>query len=107
MKLLRYGPPGHERPGMLDPDGKIRDLSSVVRDIDSEALSPAGLKRLSGIDVRTLPVAPGTPRLGVPVAQVGKFVAIGLNYSDHAKESNMAIPTEPVVFNIVFARASL
>ena len=98
MKLLRFGPPGHERPGTLDADGKIRDLSSVVRDIDGEALSPAGLKRLQGIDIRTLPVVPGAPRLGVPVAAVGKFVAIGLNYSDHAKESNMAIPTEPVVF---------
>ena len=98
MKLLRYGPRGQERPGTLDPDGRIHDLSSVIADIDGETLSPAGLKRLQGIDVRTLPVVPGTPRLGVPVAQVGKFIAIGLNYSDHAKESGMAVPTEPVVF---------
>jgi 2,4-didehydro-3-deoxy-L-rhamnonate hydrolase len=98
MKLLRFGPPGHERPGTPDPDGKIRDLSSVIRDVDGEALSPAGLKRLQGIDVRTLPVVPGTPRLGVPVAAVGKLLAIGLNYSDHAKELNVPIPIEPVVF---------
>jgi 2-keto-4-pentenoate hydratase/2-oxohepta-3-ene-1,7-dioic acid hydratase in catechol pathway len=98
MKLLRYGLPGHERPGTLDADGRLRDLSSVVRDIDAEALSPAGLKRLQGIDVRTLPVVAGSPRLGVPVARVGKFVAIGLNYSDHAKEANMSVPSEPIVF---------
>ena len=98
MKLLRYGAPGQERPGTLDRDGRIRDLSSVVRDIDGDALSPGALKRLQGIDVRTLPVVAGTPRLGVPVARVGKFVAIGLNFSDHAKEAGMAVPSEPVVF---------
>ena len=98
MKLLRYGPPGHERPGTLDREGRIRDLSSVVRDIEGDMLSPGGLRRLQSIDVRTLPVVAGTPRLGVPVARVGKFVAIGLNYSDHAKEAGMAAPSEPVVF---------
>jgi 2-keto-4-pentenoate hydratase/2-oxohepta-3-ene-1,7-dioic acid hydratase in catechol pathway len=98
VKLLRYGPAGQERPGTLDADGKLRDLSSLIRDVDGEALAPASLARLKGIDPRTLPVVAGSPRLGVPVARVGKFIAIGLNYTDHAKESNMPIPTEPVVF---------
>jgi 2,4-diketo-3-deoxy-L-fuconate hydrolase len=98
MKLLRYGPAGQERPGLLDQDGNIRDLSSVVHDIDGEAISPAGLQRLQSLGIDSLPVVPGNPRLGVPLGQVGKFVAIGLNYSDHAKESNMPIPAEPIVF---------
>jgi 2-keto-4-pentenoate hydratase/2-oxohepta-3-ene-1,7-dioic acid hydratase in catechol pathway len=98
VKLLRYGPAGRERPGILDADGRLRDLSSLIRDVDGEALAPASLARLKGIDPRTLPVVAGAPRLGVPVARVGKFVAIGLNYTDHAKESNMPIPSEPVVF---------
>jgi 2-keto-4-pentenoate hydratase/2-oxohepta-3-ene-1,7-dioic acid hydratase in catechol pathway len=98
MKLLRYGPAGQEKPGMLDADGRIRDLSGVIADVDGRALAPAALARLSDIDVGTLPVVSGQPRLGNPVANAGKFIAIGLNYTDHAKESNMAIPTEPVVF---------
>jgi 2,4-didehydro-3-deoxy-L-rhamnonate hydrolase len=98
MKLLRHGPAGQERPGTLDAERRIRDLSGVIRDIDGAALSPAALKRLQGLDLSTLPLVPGSPRFGAPVAGVGKFVAIGLNYSDHAKESNMPIPTEPVVF---------
>lgn len=98
MKLLRYGPAGQERPGVLDSEGRIRDLSGVLQDLDGQVLSPAWLERLKGLDLQTLPVAPGNPRLGVPVGQVGKFIAIGLNFSDHAKEANMSIPTEPIVF---------
>ena len=98
MKLLRYGAMGQEKPGLLDADGTIRDLSGVIADLDGAALSPAALKRLAALDPRTLPAVTGTPRYGVPVAKVGKFIAIGLNYSDHAKEAGMAIPTEPVVF---------
>src|SRR3954451_6642422 len=98
MKLLRYGPVGQEKPGLLDADGTIRDLSSAVADLDGTALSPAALKRLAALDPRTLPAVAGTPRYGVPVANVGKFIAIGLNYIDHAEEAGMAIPTEPVVF---------
>src|SRR3954471_8047511 len=98
MKLLRYGPVGQEKPGLLDADGTIRDLSSAVADLDGTALSPGTLKRLAALDPRTLPAVAGTPRYGVPVANVGKFIAIGLNYIDHAEEAGMAIPTEPVVF---------
>lgn len=98
MKLLRYGPPGQERPGIVDAQGVIRDLSSVVSDIDDEAVSPAGLHRLAELDLDTLPVVPGRPRLGVPIAGVPKFIAIGVNYRDHAIEAKMSIPTEPVVF---------
>jgi 2-keto-4-pentenoate hydratase/2-oxohepta-3-ene-1,7-dioic acid hydratase in catechol pathway len=98
MKLLRYGPDGKEKPGFLDAEGALRDLSNVVADIDAVALSPAGIARLSAVDPKTLPLVPGKPRIGMPVSGVSKFVAIGLNYSDHARESNMAIPSEPVVF---------
>jgi 2,4-didehydro-3-deoxy-L-rhamnonate hydrolase len=98
MRLLRYGAPGQEKPGMLDQDGKIRDLSGVVADIDAGTISPQGLRKLAGIDPKTLPQVMGEPRIGVPVAGIGKFLAIGLNYSDHAKEAGMAVPTEPVVF---------
>ena len=98
MKLLRYGPDGKEKPGILDTEGALRDLSSVVADIDAEALSPAGIVRLSAVDPKTLPLVSGKPRLGVSVSGVSKFVAIGLNYSNHAKGANMAIPSEPVVF---------
>jgi 2,4-didehydro-3-deoxy-L-rhamnonate hydrolase len=98
MKLLRYGPAGHEQPGMLDSHGRIRSLAGNITDLDEEHLSPAGLARLAAIDPASLPVAPGKPRLGVPVARTRKFIAIGLNYADHAAESNLPIPTEPVVF---------
>jgi 2,4-didehydro-3-deoxy-L-rhamnonate hydrolase len=98
MKLLRYGPAGQEKPGVLDADGTIRDLSGVVSDLDGEAISPAGLQRLAALDPRALPVVVGNPRLGVPVARSGKFIAIGLNFTDHAKEAGMAIPSEPIVF---------
>ena len=98
MKLLRYGPMGQEKPGLLDAKGAIRDLSEVLPDLDGNGISPASLERLGALDEQTLPVVEGNPRLGAPVAGVGKFIAIGLNYTDHAKEANMPIPTEPVVF---------
>jgi 2,4-didehydro-3-deoxy-L-rhamnonate hydrolase len=98
MKLLRYGPMGQEKPGLLDAKGAIRDLSEVLPDLDGNGISPASLERLGALDEQTLPVVEGNPRLGAPVAGVGKFIAIGLNYIDHAKEANMAIPSEPVVF---------
>src|SRR6266853_211390 len=98
MKLLRYGPTGQEKPGLLDRDGKIRDLSGVVRDIDGAALAPASLDRLRQLDPATLPVVSGTPRLGACVGNVPKIVAIGLNYRLHAQEAGMPIPTEPIFF---------
>jgi 2-keto-4-pentenoate hydratase/2-oxohepta-3-ene-1,7-dioic acid hydratase in catechol pathway len=98
MKLLRYGPAGQEKPGLLDRDGKIRDLSGAVRDIDGETLSPASLDRLRRLDPSTLPLVPETPRLGPCVARVSKLVAIGLNYRAHAAETGAAIPKEPIFF---------
>ncbi|MDY1007172.1 MULTISPECIES: fumarylacetoacetate hydrolase family protein [unclassified Sphingomonas] len=99
MKLLRYGPIGHEKPGMLDADGAIRDLSGVVGDIAGDALTPEGIATLAAIDPATLPLVDGTPRYGACVGAVGKFICIGLNYSDHAAESGMDVPKEPVIFN--------
>ena len=98
MKLLRYGSAGKEKPGLLDQDGSIRDLSSVINDIDGETLSPRSIEQLSGIEPESLPTVTDEPRLGTCVGNIGKLVCIGLNYSDHAKESGMAIPTEPIVF---------
>jgi len=98
MKLLRYGPAGHEQPGILDSNGRIRSLTGSVPDLTPQHLSAAGLKRLAAIDPASLPAVPGNPRLGVPFAGTRKFIAIGLNYTDHAVESNLPIPTEPVVF---------
>ncbi len=98
MKLLRYGPVGHERPGLLDDSGVIRDLSGHVPDISPAALSPESLARIAALDPSRLTAVPGEPRLGPPVNGVGKFLAIGLNYSDHAAESNMPEPSEPIVF---------
>jgi 2-keto-4-pentenoate hydratase/2-oxohepta-3-ene-1,7-dioic acid hydratase in catechol pathway len=98
MKLLRYGNPGQEKPGLLDSTGAIRDLAGVVPDIAGAALLPGGLDRLRAIDPSTLPRVAGTPRIGPCVGQVGKFVCAGLNYSDHAKESGMAVPAEPIIF---------
>ena len=98
MKLCRYGAPGREKPGLLDEDGAIRDLSGRLDDIDATALSKTRMDELAALDPARLPRVEGTPRLGVPVANVGKVVAIGLNYSDHAAEAGMAIPREPVVF---------
>jgi ureidoglycolate lyase len=99
MKLLRYGPKGQEKPGLVDADGIVRDLSSVVDDIAGEALSDAALARLRSLDTATLPRVPDGVRLGACVGRVGKMVCIGLNYADHAAESNLPVPTEPVVFN--------
>jgi 2,4-didehydro-3-deoxy-L-rhamnonate hydrolase len=98
MKLLRYGPAGQERPGILGADGAIRDLSSVVSDIARDTLLPESLERLRRLDPNTLPRVAGTPRIGPCVGQVGKFLCIGLNYSDHAAESGMVVPKEPIVF---------
>lgn len=98
MKLLRYGSPGHERPGLLDSTGTIRDLSSVIADLSGDSLRPASIARLKAIDSHTLPAVSGQPRLGPCVGRVGKMVCIGLNYSDHAAESGMALPVEPIVF---------
>ena len=98
MKLLRYGPPGREKPGMLDSQGNIRDLSGKVVQIDFNTLAPKELAKLRKIKPETLPLVKGTPRLGVPYAGISKFVAVGLNYSDHAAESNMPIPAEPILF---------
>lgn len=99
MKLLRYGPKGQEKPGLVDAEGIVRDLSSVVDDIAGDVLSDAGLARLRALDPSTLPRAPQGARLGACVGRVGKMVCIGLNYADHAAESNLPIPSEPVVFN--------
>ncbi|MCX8568813.1 fumarylacetoacetate hydrolase family protein [Aminobacter sp. MET-1] len=103
MKLLRYGPKGNEKPGLLDASGRVRDLSGTVDDIAGDVLSPEGLARLRGIDLETLPLVAGTPqqdlRLGACVGRIGKFICIGLNYADHAAETGAAIPAEPIVFN--------
>ncbi|WP_321881514.1 ureidoglycolate lyase [Paraburkholderia bannensis] len=99
MKLLRYGPKGHEKPGLLDAEGRIRALSGNVADIAGDVLSDAGLAQLRTIDPETLPLVEGNPRIGACVGHIGKMVCIGLNYADHAAESNMPIPAEPVIFN--------
>lgn len=98
MKLLRYGDPGAERPGLLDSAGQVRDLSTIVSDIWGGSLSPQRLEMLRQLDPASLPAVPGTPRIGPCVSGVGKFICIGLNYSDHATESGMTIPAEPIVF---------
>ena len=98
MKLLRYGPSGREKPGMLDRQGNIRDLSGVILQIDDRTLAPKELAKLRKIKPETLPIVKGEPRLGVPYAGISKFVAVGLNYSDHAAESGMPIPKEPILF---------
>jgi 2,4-didehydro-3-deoxy-L-rhamnonate hydrolase len=98
MKLVRYGRPGKEKPGLIDEEGKVRDLSGVITDFHGENLSDKVLRKLAKIPHDTLPLVRGNPRFGVPVAKVGKFIGIGLNYADHAKEAGMPIPTEPIVF---------
>jgi len=98
MKLVRYGPAGKEKPGLIDADGKLRDLSKKVKDIDAAALAPAKLKELAKLDAKKLPLVKGKPRLGPCVATPSKFVAIGLNFTDHAKETGSPIPEFPVVF---------
>jgi 2,4-diketo-3-deoxy-L-fuconate hydrolase len=98
MKLLRYGPVGQERPGVLGPDGVLRDLSGRLPDLTPAQLSIGALQRLSGLDCGTLPAVTGQPRLGVPVAGIRKFIAVGLNYADHAAEAGLQVPIEPVLF---------
>lgn len=99
MKLVRYGKPGKEKPGLIDADGKIRDLSKHVADIDGRALTPQVLSKLAKLKVDRLPLVRGRPRLGSCVGNIGNFIAVGLNYADHAAESNMPIPKEPILFN--------
>lgn len=98
MKLLRYGPEGHERPGLLDAQGGVRDLSGVIEDVAGSALSPETLARLAAIEPATLPLVATPGRIGPCVGRVGKFVCIGLNYADHAAESGLELPAEPVIF---------
>ncbi|MCW0000162.1 fumarylacetoacetate hydrolase family protein [Pararhizobium sp. YC-54] len=98
MKLLRYGAPGAEKPAMLDADGQIRDLSGHVSDIGGKDIDPAALAALAKLDPASLPLVSGTPRIGPCVTGTGKFICIGLNYADHAAESGMAVPPEPVIF---------
>ena len=99
MKLVRFGPAGKEKPGIIDKNGKIRDLSKVVKDINGEALSPSGLAKIKKANVDKLPLVKGNPRLGPCVARPSNFIAIGLNYADHAAEAGMQVPPEPVIFN--------
>ncbi|WP_233827663.1 fumarylacetoacetate hydrolase family protein [Paraburkholderia sp. ZP32-5] len=99
MKLFRYGPAGQERPGIIDANGAMRSLYPVVREIDDTILSPDGLNFLRALDATRLPEVPADTRIGVPLSNVRGITAIGLNYTDHAREANMAIPTEPVVFS--------
>lgn len=99
MKLLRYGPPGREKPGLLDGEGRIRDLSAHVADIAGTVLTPEGLAGIAALELDGLPIVSGQPRLGPCVGHVPKFVAIGLNYADHAAEAGLPVPSEPVVFS--------
>jgi 2,4-diketo-3-deoxy-L-fuconate hydrolase len=98
MKLCRYGKDGHEKPGIIDAQGKLHDMSKVLAGLDAETLSPRNLARIAKIKPETLPVVTGNPRFGVPFTGISKYVAIGLNYSDHAAEAGMAVPTEPIIF---------
>ncbi|WP_439575906.1 fumarylacetoacetate hydrolase family protein [Phreatobacter sp.] len=99
MKLVRYGARGKEKPGLVDPEGKIRDLSGLVSDIAGDVLSKKGLAKIAKANWEKLPLVKGRPRLGSPVGRVGNFIAVGLNYADHAAETGAAIPTEPILFN--------
>ncbi|WP_299538584.1 fumarylacetoacetate hydrolase family protein [uncultured Herbaspirillum sp.] len=99
MKLLRYGPVGQEKPGILDQSGKIRDLSAYIKDVNGAVLDDASLDKIKKLDLESLPAVEGSPRIGACVGNIGKFICIGLNYADHAAESNLPIPAEPVVFN--------
>lgn len=98
MKLVRYGRPGKEKPGLIDAEGKLRDLSGIIADIGNDQLSDKALAKLAKLQHDTLPLVRGNPRFGVPLAQVGKFIAIGLNYADHAAEAGLAKPAEPIIF---------
>jgi 2-keto-4-pentenoate hydratase/2-oxohepta-3-ene-1,7-dioic acid hydratase in catechol pathway len=98
MKLVRYGNPGKEKPGLIDAHGKLRDLSKVIKDVSPDELSDKALAKLAKLNADKLPLVKGKPRMGCPVSHVGKFIAIGLNYADHAAEAGMPIPKEPIVF---------
>ena len=98
MKLVRYGQAGQEKPGLIDAQGQVRDLSAHIADVDGEALSPASLRRLAALDAAALPLVAAPLRLGPPVARVGKIIGVGLNYADHAAEAGAPIPTEPILF---------
>jgi len=98
MKLLRYGPKGQEKPGLMDGEGNIRDLSEHIADITPDLLDTDGLARIAAFDVKALPIVPGSPRYGLPFTGTRQFIAIGLNFTDHAHEANMAIPAEPIMF---------
>ncbi|AYH43453.1 fumarylacetoacetate hydrolase family protein [Azoarcus sp. DN11] len=98
MKLVRFGDPGQESPGLIDAEGRMRDLSGVLPDINGATLAPSSLARLRGLDPHSLPIVPAGTRLGPPLAGIGKIVCIGLNYADHAREANLPIPQEPIVF---------
>lgn len=98
MKLLRYGPAGQERPGLLDNTGVLRDLSGIISDITPDVLSKQSLARLAALDTSSLPEAVNASRLGVPLCGISKFIGVGLNYSDHAKEAGLPVPTEPIIF---------
>lgn len=98
MKLVRYGLPGKEKPGLIDQNGNIRDLSGVMYDFTVDMLSDTALANIAALDHHTLPIVPDNPRLGIPVAHVGKYIAIGINYTEHAEEAKMRLPKEPIVF---------
>jgi 2-keto-4-pentenoate hydratase/2-oxohepta-3-ene-1,7-dioic acid hydratase in catechol pathway len=98
MKLLRYGPAGQEKPGLVDADGRIRSLAKKIKDITPDVLAPAGLAKLKKIKPQSLPLVPGKPRLGIPFTGISKIIAVGLNYADHAAEAGLQIPKEPVLF---------
>ena len=99
MKLFRHGAIGREKPGLIDRSGKLRDLSKIIDDITPEAISPQGLEKLKAVDGESLPLINGKPRFGCPVAGIRNFIAIGLNYTDHAEESGLPVPEEPIIFN--------
>ncbi|WP_296942188.1 fumarylacetoacetate hydrolase family protein [uncultured Massilia sp.] len=98
MRLVRYGRPGKEKPGLFDEEGRLRDLSGIVADIDGAVMSEKALRKLAKVDWKTLPLVRGNPRLGVPVKGVGKFIGIGMNYADHARETGAPVPKEPILF---------
>ena len=98
MKLLRFGNPGQEKPGLIDTDGNIRDLSGIISDIEGSTISPEGLNKINQSDISSLPVVSDNPRIGPCVGNVGKFLCIGLNYSDHAAETGAEAPPEPILF---------
>src|ERR1700730_2498827 len=98
MKLVRYGAIGQEKPGLIDKSGQLRDLSAHVKDLNGEGYAPASLAKLAGLDTSKLPAVDGKPRIGAPVTGMSKFVAIGLHYIDHAKETGNPIPAEPIFF---------